>query len=315
MERYQPSTARVLYTFKLDEDGEPPDIEVYYMCPNCHGKHRRGADYYLSRNMPFEALGYALAPNRVLLQDLHVQQKWIKFIEVEFGGVKYPAKEVLRYPLEGGVLVETEKPVEGLKPLVFEGRGIPEKPEYFYVMREKGLTVSGVKGSKAASFKHYAETGRDFYEGAANTLVVNEKDEAVTVALQANVELGKEQLAPPSKWTSVPASAFADEIAAMEKRAAEFVVPLYARLESESKDSGRSYRGGGDACKGARRKGVGKRCRRVERCRQAPGPQRQDPRAAPCRGGGKKRRQPRPAHRTQAPQGGGGSPWPHACTL
>ena len=247
VERYQPSTARVLYTFKLDEDGEPPDIEVYYMCPNCNSRHKRGVGYYMERNMPFEALGYALAPNRVLLQDLHVQQKWIKSIEVEFGGVKYPAKEVLRYPLEGGVLVETEKPVEGLKPLVFEGRGIPEKPEYFYVMRENGLTVSGIKGSKAASFKHYAETGRDFYEGAANTLVVNEKDEAVTVALQTKVELGKEQFAPPSEWTSVPASSLGERIAAMEKCASGFVVPLYMRLESQSKDSGRSsYRSGGD---------------------------------------------------------------------
>lgn len=247
VERYQPSTARVLYTFKLDEDGEPPDMEVYYMCPNCHRKHTRGAEYYMERNIPFDALGYALAPNRVLLQDLHVQQKWIKSIEVEFGGVKYPAKEVLRYPLEGGVLVETEKPVEGIKPLVFEGRGIPEKPAYFYVVREDGLTVSGVKGSGAASFKHYAETGRDFYEGAANTLVVNEKDEAVTVALQTKVELGKEQFAPPSEWTSVPASSLGEGIAAMEKRVSQFVVPLYMRLESQSKDSGRSSsRGGGD---------------------------------------------------------------------
>ena len=85
---------------------------------------------------------------------------------------------------------------------------------------------------------------------------------------------------------------------------------LFKRAELEARAAG-----GGYACKGARRKGVGKRCRRVERCRQAPGPQRQDPRAAPCRGGGEKRRQPRPAHRAQASQGGGGSPWPHACTL
>jgi len=247
VERYQPSTVRVLYTFKLDEEGEPPDIEVYYMCPNCNNKHSRGVEYYFERNMPFEALGYALAPNRVLLQDLHVQQKWIKSIEVEFGGVKYPAKEVLRYPKEGGVLVETEKPVEGMKPLAFEGRGIPEKPSYFYVVREKGLTVSGIKGSGAAAFRHYAETGRDFYEGAANTLVVNEKDEAVTVALQAKVELGKEQFAPPSEWTSVPASSFDEKIAAMEKDVSKFVLPLYMRLESQSKDGRRSYsRGGGD---------------------------------------------------------------------
>ena len=247
VERYQPSTVCVCYEFKLDEEGDPPDVNVVYTCPNCGGEHERDAEEFLTRNIPFEALGYALSPTKILLQDPRVLPKWIKSIEVEFNGVKYPAKEVLRYPREGGVLVETEKPIEGIKPLEFaEGGGIPEKPAYFYVVREDGLTVSGIKNSGAASFKHYAETGRDFYDGAANTLVVNEKDEAVTVALQANVELGKEQFAPPSKWTSVPASAFADEMAAMEKRAAEFMVPLYVRLESESKDSGRSYRGGGD---------------------------------------------------------------------
>ena len=244
VERYQPSTARVLYTFKLDEDGEAPNMEVYYMCPNCNKKHSRGAEYYLERNIPFDAVGYAIAPNKVLLQDLHVLQKWIKSIEVEFGGVKYPAKEILRYPNEGGVLVETEKPVEGMKPLAFAGRGIPDKPNYFYVVREQGLTVSGIKGSGAASFKHYAETGRDFYEGAANTLVVDDQDEVVTVALQAKVELGKEQFAPPAEWTSVPASALEDRIAAVEKTAAGFTVPLYLRLESQSKDAGR--RGGSD---------------------------------------------------------------------
>lgn len=247
VERYRPSTVCVRYEFKLDDEGEQPDIAVRYKCPNCGRDHELSAEHYLSRNIPFEAIGYALSPTMILLQDLRVLPKWVKSIEVEFNGAKYQAKEVIRYPLEGGVVVETERPIEGVRPLEFaEGGGIPEKPAYFYVVREKGLTVSGVKGSGAASFKHYAETGRDFYDGAANTIVVNEKDEAVTVALQENVELGKEQFAPPSKWTSVPASAFADEVAAMEKRVAEFVVPLYVRLESESKDSGRSYRGGGD---------------------------------------------------------------------
>ena len=251
VERYQPSTVVVRYAFRIDDEGEPPDVRVRYKCPNCGNDHERDAEHYLKNNLPFEALGYALSPTRILLQDLRIQPKWIESIEVEFNGAKYLAKEVLRYPMEGGVVVETEKPVDGIRPLEFAEGGVPEKPAYFYVVRENGLTVSGVKGSGAASFKHYAETGRDFYDGAANTLVVNEKDEAVTVALQTNVELGKEQFAPPSKWTSVPASAFAEEIAAMEKRAAEFVVPLYARLESESKDSGRSYHGGGDESYGA----------------------------------------------------------------
>ena len=246
VERYQPSTVRVLYTFKLDDEGESPDMEVYYMCPNCNNRHSRDVEYYFEQNMPFDALGYALAPDRFLLQDLRVQPKWIKSVEVEFNGVKYLAKEVLRYPGEGGLVVETDRPVEGVKPLVFGGKGLPKKPCYFYVVREKGLTVSGIKGSGAASFKHYAEAGRNFYEGAANTLVVDENDEAVTVALQAKVELGKEQFAPPSEWTAVPAESFAEGIAAMEKLAAGFIVPLYVRLESQSKDSGRSYRSGSD---------------------------------------------------------------------
>ena len=252
VEKYRDSTVCVRYGFKLDDEGEPPDMVVRYKCPNCGGDHERDVEYYMARNMPFEAVGYALSPTRILLQDMRVQPKWIKSIEVEFNGAKYRAKEVLRYPLEGGVAIETDRPVEGIKPLEFAAEGgIPEKPEYFYVVRENGLTVSGIKGSGAAAFKHYAETGRDFYDGAANTLVVNGKDEAVTVALQSKVELGKEQFAPPSKWTSVPASALADEIAAIEKRVAQSVVPLYARLESESKEGRRSYGGGGDESYGA----------------------------------------------------------------
>ena len=246
VERYQPSTARVLYTLKLDEDGEPPQMAIYYMCPNCSSRHRRDVDYYFERNIPFEALGYVVGPDKVLMQDVRVLPKWTKSIEVEFNGVKYSAKETLRYPLEGGVLIETDKPIEGAKPLEFKGGGIPEKPEYFYVVRENGLTVSGIKGSKAASFKHYAEAGRDFYEGAPNTIVVDENGEAVTVALQPMVELGKEQFAPPSEWKSVPASSFADEVASIEKMASGFSVPLYIRLESQSKDSGRYSRSGGD---------------------------------------------------------------------
>ena len=245
MEKFRSSIVRVFYRFKLDDAGEEPPFRVFYTCPHCAKKHALDAEHYMAHDIPFEAVGFALAPDRVLLQDLRVPSKWVASIQVGFNGALYDAKEISRHPAEGGLLLATDRPLEGVRPLSFDGEGMPRKPAYFFAVNENGLTVSGIKGPQDASFKHYGEAGKDVYEGPANTILVDEKDRAVTVSLQEKVELGRETVAPPARWKSEGAGALDERHEAVRKRLSASVLPIYLRLESKAQDV-RSYGDGGN---------------------------------------------------------------------
>ena len=109
-------------------------------------------------------------------------------------------------------------------------------------VREDGLTVSGIAGSKMAAFKHYAEAGLSLYEGNSNTLVLDEQGEAVTVALDEKVVLGKETFTSPTEWKTEPAAKRDERRTALLARVGRGVLPVYLQFEANSKDEGRGSR-------------------------------------------------------------------------
>ncbi len=236
-EKFSSSIATVRYFLTVDENGETPNFSVKYLCPNCNGYHEKSADDFINNDLPLESPGFVLAPDLVLIQNPKLRKQHFLKIEVFFGGKSYTAEPSATFPDQDGLLLKTAQAIEGAKPLEFTGKA-PQKPEYFYLIIEDGLAVSGIRKSQAEYFKHYPEINRDYYKGVPNSIVVNEKDEAVTVSLQEEFELGKEAFDAPDKWRRTSADDFENQCVKIEKSLAKSILPIYLRLASKPNQSG-----------------------------------------------------------------------------
>ena len=233
-ERFAPSCAQMRVFFKLDADGEPPDCQVRYFCPNCNHFHERSVEAYLRDERPLEGAAFALAPNRFLVQDLHLLAAWVDRLEVVFGGKAYAAKPVRRYPREGALELETAEPVAGARPIQFskrldflkDGDGV-----FFFSTKDKGLSVCGTRPNSSADFVRYGDIGRDVLSAAANTIAVNGSNEAASVVFRAKVAVGEQAFTPPSEWAGETVCAFEERREALRRTVSAGLVPLYIHLD------------------------------------------------------------------------------------
>ena len=242
VEKYGRSIVTVQYYVKTDADGREPKFEVPYKCPNCSNTHWKSDDVSSSKDIPAEFVGFLIAPDRVLMKDLRVDAEFVDRIEIQCGDETRKAVEFESMPEHNAIILKVESPFAQAKPLVFTGGPAPKSPKYFYLVREDGQTVSGVEGSKIASFKHYSETGRTIYSGNPNTLVLDEKGEPVTVALQDFIDLGKEVFTAPTEWKTEPVARRNERRAALVARVSRGILPVYLQFEAKSKDEGRGSR-------------------------------------------------------------------------
>ena len=240
---YADSFAVVRYWTKKNDKGDEPKFEIPYKCPNCHGTHYRDGDESSEKGIPAEFVGFLIAPDRVLMTDLMIEPEFVERIEVECAGETIAAVEFEASPERSALVFKTERPFAKGKPLKFVVSGeVPVDPTYFFLVRENGETVAGFTSSKIANFRHHVELGKDLYEGNPNTLVLNGKGEAVTVALEEMVELGKETFSPPTMWKMEPAQKRFERLAALESRFRKAVFPVYLQFETKGKESGGMFR-------------------------------------------------------------------------
>ena len=240
-EKYGRSIVTVRYYAKKDAEGREPRFEVPYKCPNCSQTHWRDGGSSSEKGIPAEFVGFLVASDRVLMKDLLLDPTFVDRIEVVCGDETRAAVEFEAVPERKALVLKTETPFEQAKPLTFTGVQ-PKEPKYFYLVREDGLTVSGIAGSKMAAFKHYAEAGLSLYEGNSNTLVLDEQGEAVTVALDEKVVLGEETFTSPTEWKTEPAAKRDERRTALLARVGRGVLPVYLQFEANSKDEGRGSR-------------------------------------------------------------------------
>lgn len=235
-ERFGPSCAQVRVFFKLDKDGEPPECNMRYYCPNCKNYHYESVQSYLREERPHEGAAFALAPNRFLVQDLHLLTEWIDRMEIVFCGKAYAAKAVRRYPHEDALELETAETVAGVKPLVFSGRldflkdgnGV-----FFFSTKDNGLAVCGTRPNDSADFVRYGDIGKDVLSAEANTIAVNASNEAASVIFRAKFVAESRAFAPPAEWQGELASAFEERWEALRKSMTASLVPLYVHLDDE----------------------------------------------------------------------------------
>ncbi|MBO7721950.1 MAG: PDZ domain-containing protein [Kiritimatiellae bacterium] len=234
--KFAASCAEVRVWFKLEDSGDPPRFGVSYLCPNCNDTHERRASEYLNEDRPYEGAAFAVAADRFLVQDQHLLARWVDRFEIVFGGVKYPASALKRYPAEDALELKTAAPVKGIKPLEFSKRVDFTRDDagvFFFSAREDGLSVCGVRGGAPADFTHYADTGADIAKTPGNAVAVNASNEAVTVSFRRRIVLGRDTFAPPAEWRGEPAGAFDGRWLETENRFLKSCVPLYLHLDDE----------------------------------------------------------------------------------
>ena len=242
VDRYAKSIATVRYYMKKDAEGVSPKFEVPYRCPNCGDTHWRDSGVSVEKRIPAEFAGFVLGPDEVLMQDIMAGPEYVERIEVEVAGERVAAVEGSALPGHGAVVLKTERPFASAVPLAFTGKGAPDDPRYFYMVREAGRTVAGLAESGMAKFRRIVEIGRDVYEVKPNTIVIDSNGDAVTVAMQDKAFIGEEEFAPPSEWRREPAADRFARKAEFEKSLAKSILPAYIQLEASPRESGSRMR-------------------------------------------------------------------------
>ena len=237
---YAPCCVNVRFHLKTLPDGSFPDTKMQYRCPACgnSGLHlSRGND----DDLPCLVTGFVVAPNRVLVQDLALRADWLKGLEVVCGTNATPARPVTRYPDENAVLLETERPLAGARPLVFSGDAT-NKPSLFHLVADADGRVKAGLRKVNREFTHYPATGEDWCGATPNTLVVDASNRAVSVQMRLERKLDDVLPKPPSSWRSEPFAEREARIAALEKRILTSVLPVYLHIDEEKgNNSGRLY--------------------------------------------------------------------------
>ena len=235
--KYSDSIAVVRYYVKKNDKGVEPSFRIPYKCPNCSSTHYHDGVVSAAKKIPAEFAGFLISSDRVLMMDIMLPPEFIDRIEVECSGEVVAAEE-FEYSREHKALyLKLAKPLTKAKPIKFVDDRNPENPSYFFMVREEGMTVAGVSGSKVSQFKHFVELDKDIYEGNPNTLVVNKSLEPVTVALKDKIELGKEVFSSPLDWPREPACRRFERIASLETKLIKSIIPVNIQLEAKAKES------------------------------------------------------------------------------
>lgn len=240
--RYAKSFATVRYYVKRNDEGREPKFRIPYLCPNCSQTHWRDENVSVEKSIPAEFVGFVLSPTEILMQDVRIESEFIARIEVACAGEVVAAVESAGCPGRKALVLTTEKPLANAVPLAFAGGGEPDDPDYFYIVREKGLLTAAVTKSGIADFRHLVDIGRDVYKGKPNTLVLNGNGEPVTVNFQKDIVLGEEDFQPPSAWPRVAAAERFAARRALERRVRQAVLPAYLQLEAPSNEDGGRFR-------------------------------------------------------------------------
>lgn len=239
-DRYGASFVEVAWRLRRDEEGRSPARSMPYRCPNCGEIHYRNLDALLSENRAFTTPGFALAADRFLAYDPKFRTSGVERVEIRLPaepGRAWPARAVASYPDRGALLLATDEPLPGVKPLSFGAAGqLPDEPAFFFVARENGMLTAGVRTRSANDCTRLLGPGRDFVRGVENALLLNASNEAVTVSFRDRYEVGAGGFEAPEDWTAAEPDAAERQAAALEARLARAYLPVFLRLDPKAQE-------------------------------------------------------------------------------
>lgn len=226
-DRHAGAVVQVKYFVRLGPEGESPDFLGW------RGEVRD----HLDKGLPVRRVGFAVAPDRVLLADPLFRPKWVERIEVECAGESVAASESVRYPDEQALELRTARPLARVRPLVFAGKGLPDRPSFLTASLANGMVSTRIRGGfEAERLQSGAGNPRDLIQVPRDAILLNASNEAVSVCLRRTWDAPGAPRAvcrPPAEWKGVPAETLETAARAMDARFARCVVGVYLRFETK----------------------------------------------------------------------------------
>ena len=130
------SVVDVIYKLQYDERGDAPNALGLY-CGACNDLHDSDLEGLLENNMDLELSGFLVAPDKVLVPDVLIEERGVEGIFVQLGKERTPAKIIAVYPNEGMLLLQLAKTLEQGNVIKFSA--VPEKGQLYAYSRIREL--------------------------------------------------------------------------------------------------------------------------------------------------------------------------------
>ncbi|MCE5327067.1 MAG: PDZ domain-containing protein [Planctomycetaceae bacterium] len=230
------SVARVEYTVQYDK-GE---------APRANGSARTlGPEMSLEQERPIEVCAFVVSPTRVISPDLMIHPRFIKKIEVRFGEQVLPAKIAAVAEDHEAVFIDTEKPLAGVKPLVFDAaaKGPYRVVEYDETSAEWYLISRGDSDTVLLNAK---DKKRSIAE--PGTLVITRSGTPVAVVMDRSLPLDDSWKGSPLNWKMYDDKKMQEQLDQCRKTTMNTVLRVSLSFRSPKKMPGQGgrFRGGDD---------------------------------------------------------------------
>ena len=239
LERHGASIVEVAWFLQVDgELRPPPAIEIYDAIRD------EDPDDLIEQARPMPLPGFVLAPDRVLTADPMLRTACVARIEIRLPGrpgEPLLARPVAAYPDRYALLLATDTPIPGAKPLAFAPAGrTPDKLLFLTVARDyfNGLLAAELEKGDPTDRTFYPESKLETVGAASHALVLATNGAPVGVTFRAELAAAPDPFAPPAAWTASAADAGEREAADLERALARSILPVFVRLDPRAQEEG-----------------------------------------------------------------------------
>ncbi len=212
-------------------------VAAYWYKKDSRGKGDSISEQAKPRRFP----AFALAEDTFILADPDVRAKHLDRIELWQDGRRYPAKEIFRGETPDTVMIKTEQPIPGIRPLRF-AKGEPVE-RLTWGWKEDTLTVGAAAVGTNANVRIELGTRRAIHEGTKDSVLLDKDRNPVALDLgEFSIVEGDRFVYPDIVGRcTLPADVFEKAAAAVESGCVRAVLPIVIKLEQLDKTSRRRY--------------------------------------------------------------------------
>lgn len=212
-----------------------------------HKKDSRGrGDSISEQAKPRRYPAFALSNDTFILADPHVRAKNLDKVELWFGSERYLAKEVSRGESPDTVTIRTDRPVAGIRPLVF-AKGEPVEA-LKWNWHGDAMDIRSSPVGTNTGVRVDIGTRRAYHYGDAGTLLLNGDRQPVAIDFGEFTFVNGERFEYGDSYAccTLPADSFEKSAEVVEDRCVKATLPILVRLEQKQDESPRRRISWGD---------------------------------------------------------------------
>lgn len=233
-----PSLVQAEYTLKMHEGQRPRASGWIARCPYCLRYHVSGGGEVVTEERPYETFGLVVSATEILMPDPMIHPRFVEKIEVRVGEKTFAARPA-GYALEHATMIlKTDVPLPGVRPLVFDARAAPPYLTAGYEQLNGAWTVTMKPFSLVVS---RTRDGRLFHAPSPG-LVISSKGKPVALSTGGRVPPDDSWKGSPLDWKMITEVEMSRRLAGLTDRFARTFPRVTLNLRSVRKDHARSYR-------------------------------------------------------------------------